>query len=411
MPRRCLPFPSNSPGAARIVVALGWLALGAILGTDPAHAQTPRPWVPPSADSLFKAAADARSRFQANRGDSIAGTNYRAYEIVGQLGRRLLRSLGTPSGHRAHEVEATLDSLGLDTDLIDDPSQSGFSMLIVRNPFKPAAGAVGFMYWMRGADMRIQGVALRSGRNASMRVWWTARKQNPYSWAIVEHDPFHGEAIQLLFFRLLPDGYVWDLLQYGGNGPDLGGPGETQWADLNRDHRPELVVWSPAHLDSAFESCSDCPKLLNERVYVERSTGFEPHDSRLVPSPFSTFVLFVRLLREQNAAAARRLLATPAMLEEAIARGWARPGDHRWKLEYTEEGEAWPHWLAMRFEGAKGPERYIVHFTMKDARWIIREWIPVQDGAQPGSGAIAPGKPGATPTPRRPGATGTPRGR
>ncbi len=389
---RTVPLAGIALAAAFVLVALAPPA--------PARAQSVRPWTPPSADSLLKQASDARVRFQANRGDSIGGTNYRAYEIVGQLGRRLLRSVGAPSGARAHEIESTLDSLGLDTELIDDPSQPGFSMLVVRNPFKPAAAAVGFMYWLRGPDLRIQGVALRSGRHASMRAWWTARREHPYSWAVVEHDPMHGGGIQLLFFRLSEDGYVWELLQYAGNGPELGGPGETQWADLNHDQRPELTVWTDAHLDSAFERCPDCPRLMNERIYVERSGGFELHDSRLVPSPFSTFVLFVRLLREKNLPAARRLLADPAKLEDAVARGWDRAGNRRWMLEYGEEGEAWPHWLAMRFAGAQGPERYIVHFTMKDARWIIREWIPVQGGAR--ARETAPVTP--TPPPPRRGA-------
>src|SRR5881397_1635731 len=56
------------------------------IGAPPSHLSVP-------GDSLAAWATEARSHFHSNAGDSVGGTNYRAYELVGQMSRRLLRSL------------------------------------------------------------------------------------------------------------------------------------------------------------------------------------------------------------------------------------------------------------------------------------------------------------------------------
>ena len=70
--------------------------------------------MPPSADSLQHWASEAKVLFQANEGDSVGGPNFRAYERVGHMGRRLLRSLGKSGLSQAHAVAVIIDSLGLD---------------------------------------------------------------------------------------------------------------------------------------------------------------------------------------------------------------------------------------------------------------------------------------------------------
>src|SRR6267143_1772578 len=70
------------------------LAACLLAGAAPAGAQSIRVWVPPPNDSLTSWAAEARARFQANRGDSVTDANFRAYDLVGQMSRRLLRALG-----------------------------------------------------------------------------------------------------------------------------------------------------------------------------------------------------------------------------------------------------------------------------------------------------------------------------
>src|SRR5439155_21254036 len=123
--------------------------------------------------------ADAEDLFRANPGDSVGGTNYRPYELVGIAGRRLLQSLGSDWLH-APLVESTLDSLGLDVHLALDPAQPGFALLMVRNPYRWTARAVGFLYWKRGDDLRMQGAEFHGGLHPSIRVWWTGDRNAPY---------------------------------------------------------------------------------------------------------------------------------------------------------------------------------------------------------------------------------------
>jgi hypothetical protein len=145
--------------------------------------------------------------------------------------------------------------------------------------------------------------------------------------------------------------------------------------DLNHDGRPELVAWAKAETESLFKACSGCPGVLTERVYTLAPSGYELDDSRTMPTAYSTFVLFIRLLRQQNRAAAARLLDDPAKLDQAVSLEWARgAGRGLWEVEYVEPDRAWPRWLAVRFRAPKGAQRWIVHFTQKEGRWVIADW-------------------------------------
>ena len=386
-----MSHPSGHRPAAPTRLLLPWAFLvcaACVLAPLPAAAQFVRPWVPPAADSLLAWSAEARTRFQANTGDSANGANYPAYDLVGRMGRRLLRSLGRDHLAQASAIESVLDSLGLDTEVTIDPTLPQFVLLMVRNPFRRSANAVGFLYWVRGDDLRFQGILFRGGVSPKIRVWWTAREQAPYECGILDQRRDEEKRMGLLFLRLNPNGFYWNIVQHEGNAPDLGRRGEAFWVDANGDRVPEIVSWTRGPADSSFEECAGCPHLIIEKIFVRHEEGFELHDSRLLPSPYSSFVLFIRLLREQNRDAARRLLKHPAKLEEALALGWGAARGI-WRLEYAEPDEAWPRWLALRFQDRKGRRFYSVHFTMRDARWIIDNWAPVTertkspvDGAQ-----------------------------
>jgi hypothetical protein len=291
------------------------------------------------------------------------------------MGRRLLASLGRSGMTQAHAIKGVLDSLGLDTDVVTDPKQPAFVLLLVRNPYRASAAAVGFLYWYRDRDLRLQGVVFHGSRNPRMRVWWTAKSQWPYAWAILTDNPDDGDRMNLLLLQLNEQATYWVLLQYENAGPDLGGPGEAAWADVNRSGAPELIVWTEARADTTFDQCGECPKLRLERMYVLRSSGYELYDSRLVPSPYATFSLFIRLLQQQNRTAAARLLSDPDRVTDALAAGWAKRGRALWYVERAEEGESWPRWLAFRFAGPNGPVVYDVHFESVEGRWLIRDWV------------------------------------
>jgi hypothetical protein len=398
---------------------LAALAIPAILAVamlfpGAGHAQNLKPWVPPSADSLLRWSTEAKVRFQENSGDTVGGTNLRAYEVVGSMGRQLVRSLGRGHLLQAPAIGPILDSLGLDVDVRVDPKFPQFVLLMVRNPYRLTAYAVGFLYWYRETDLRMQGAQFYGGHRPEMRVWWTGYQDQPYSLGVIDHDRDREGAVRMTLFRMVPSAAYWDLRQYPKAGIDLPGAGEAAWVDVNGDDRPELVAWMRAQNDTLFEACASCPFIIHELTYTESRPGLRLHDMRVLPSPYATFTLFVRLLGEGNRAAAARLLRSPSRVEEAITAGWgSRRRAKSWMLEYAED-DRWPRWLAMLHRGARGDQRYVVHFELKDGRWIISDWVKphpperaVRGGARPDS-AASPPKP-SSPSARRPSGAGATR--
>jgi hypothetical protein len=373
-----------------------------------ARAQTLKPWSPP-ADSFHTWASEAKSRFKAATGDSATGANYRAYELVGLMARRVLRSLGPANLIQAYAVEPVLDSLGLDVDVRVDPVTPNFVLVMARNPYRFTAVGVGYLYWYRGADLRMQGVLFKGTRRPTMRAWWTGKPAYPYEWAVIGEVP-GDDALDFTLFRLSPTGSEWVIQQDEGRTPMLGEPGEASWTDINEDGAPELMSWTRGRTDSLFVECSDCPKLVTERVFVEGPEGFEMLDARLLPSPYASLVLFVRFMRDRKVTSAARLLADPARVKEAEALGFGvTKGRGTWSVEYGEPGVPWAHWLAVRFDGPRGVKRYIVHFVQKEGHWLIQDWIEPKV-SRPRSAAPSveipstpPGRPKRVPgaTPRR----------
>ena len=352
----------------------------------PAHSQTVKPWLPPSADSLQQWASDAKVAFRENKGDSVGGPNFRAYNLVGNMGRRLVRSLGHTGLPQSHAVSVMLDSLGLDTDVAIDPQFPDFVLLMVRNPYRLTARSLGFLYWYQGDDLRMQGVMFFGGMRPVMRVWWTGYTDQPYSLGVLDHERETAGRTRLTLFRMDQRGLAWYIVQTPDQGPDLTGAGNAAFVDINADDRPELVAWIKGENDSLFETCLDCPGLIHEQTYTEYRAGFDLSDVRLLPTPFSTFTFFIRLLADNNRTAAARLLKDPAKISEAIADGWgSRRRARAWKLEYTEE-ERWPTWLEFLHHGPNGDKHYVVHFELKEGRWIIRDWVIPHRQAPHGQG-------------------------
>jgi hypothetical protein len=382
---------AGPPRAASCVhVVLGLVCL-ALLETTAAHAAPVRAWMPPSADSLLTWATEARLRFQTNAGDSVGGENYQAYEIVARLGRNLLASMGRGRVVQARAIETVLDSLGLDTEVDLDPELPYFVLLMVRNPFKPTASSVGYLFWYRQNDLKVQGVLFRGGREPRMKVWWTGETSYPYEWGILDKNGGPDGVIGLTLLRLEPGGNFWNLQQFPADSVNLGGPGTATWADVNRDGVPEIVAWVRGELDPAFESCNGCPEVIVERTFSERVEGFQLEESRILPTAFSNFMLFVHMLRDGNQAGAQRLLADRALLTKAVGFGWNRKGDHVWRYQYGEPKERWPRWMAFSLKGATAkPETFVVRFGNAGGRWILTGFERAARQAASGPKGVAP---------------------
>jgi hypothetical protein len=378
--------PMNTqPGSTRFVPRLTALALLVSFILAPALRAQQVVQIPPireaspgvissATDSDSTWAAQAKAGFRSNAGDSAGGENYRPYERVGLIGRRLLRSLGRKDLLLAQAIKPALDSLGLATEVATDPASPTFALLMVRNPYRYTADAVGFLYWFNGDDLRIQGVVFNGGYDPRMRVWRTGQREYPFEWGIL--DKTRAGLLCFTMMRQSPGGTVWGIQQDEETFPLMGEAGEAVWVDLNQDGPPEFVSWTSGSTDSLFTECPDCPKLLSERTYIESRDVFELQDQRLLPTPYATLVYFVRLLIDGKLAQAEKLVRDPAKVREAVALGWdKRVVRNPWIVERGESGQAWPRRLALRFEGPNGVKRYGVVFAMREGRWIIDNWV------------------------------------
>ncbi len=356
-----------------------------------ASAQAPRPWLPAGSDSLTVLSAQARARFQTNRGDSATGPNYEPFQITSELARWLIARLGREHTLQAQAVEAAMDSVGLDTDVRVDPGQPGVLFVWVRNPYRPGADGVGYLYWYRGRELRIQGAVFPPGRNPRIRTWWLGARDTPYETAVLFDRKSDPVEIGLRLFRMSANGAFWNIAQYERE-TFLGEPGDAVFADPNGDGRPEVVAWTRAETDSFLVFGPDVPRLTNESLWTERAEGFRLHDVRVLPTPAATLALFLRQLVTGNREAAGRLLLQPSKLAEAVANGWPQRRERgAWSVRYGESGDAWPEWFEVKERAPQGDRRWIFRFVLRDGRWMIEEWVPVK----PAAPAVAPVTPAA----------------
>lgn len=364
-PRRGWPVPA------------GWALVAFVLLAGPRAAAAPpvRPWQPPGQDSIQVLASEARVAFRRAQVDTLDENEVLPFERVGQIARRLLRRLGRENMLLAPAIEQTLDSLGFDTDVVQDRDVPSIVFVMVRNPDRPSMQGVGYLLWFRGADLRLQGIAFPPGIRPQLAAWWSGDNRSPYAAAVAYHERGTSGRLGFKYLRLSGDGYYWDLVQYEGNGPDLGTHGSVAFADLDGDGRPELLSFARTPPDSTLTVEPPVLPIQREAIYTDRGRGFVLHDIRIVPGPLATLRAFVLALRGGDREGARRLLVDPAFLELAEAAGWASGRSPRtFVVDRQEEGQRWPHWLGARVTGSLGPRRWVFRFTLREGRWLIQEW-------------------------------------
>ncbi|MCC6350663.1 MAG: hypothetical protein IT347_13845 [Candidatus Eisenbacteria bacterium] len=398
---RATPDP-RSFRVARPLLALAAAVLLAVSGAGQASAQLLKPWVPPG-DSLMRDVTTARMRFMRQQGDSVGGDNYLPYDDVGRLARKFLRSIGRQNFLQARAIEATLDSLGFDTEVSVDPKLPGVVLLLVRNPFRISSDGVGFLFWNVGDELRMQGASFPPARDVQLRTWFTSRPASPYEACVIFTTRGSPPRASLKLFRMGADGRFWSLVQYEGNAPDFGDRAQLSFVDANLDGRPEIVSYHPVVDDTFFVIRSGAPPIVNEFLYTERPEGFVLHDARTVPGPVETLRLFAMHLASPEPERAKFFLRDPDRYPEALANGWTRlRGRDAWTVEYGEADEAWPEWLEVRTASPGGAKRWIFRFYIEDGRWVVRDWKPVVENPAPGASRGAP--PSAAPAGPRHGA-------
>jgi hypothetical protein len=254
------------------------------------------------------------------------------------------------------------------------------TLVVVRHPFRPAAQAVGYLLWWRGLDLRMQGVSLPAVVDPHLRTWWTGRAGSPYAAAITYRKRGTPPTMGLHYLRLTPEGFVWELLQYDGNGPQLGVAGDVALPDLDGDGRPELVAWSVRPPDSLLTVETGVAPVMGEAIYVDRGAGFVPQDARVMPGPTVTLRQFLEALRAGDRRAAEEWLLDPTFRVLAEGNGWGALSSPRdFVVDRQEQGQSWPDWLGARVRGRDGRfQRWVFHFELREGRWRIRDFIAEQ---------------------------------
>ena len=354
----------------------------------------PVPWIPAGTDSTRARALRAHAEFRLATLDTIDDVTFHPYEKVALIAHDMLVSLGREHMAQASALEEALHDLGFQVALRLDPSRPGFALLMVRNPYRPSAAAIGYLFWWQGDRLRQQGTYFRRGFDPRFRVWWTGHGDWPYGCAIVDHGAAHDERPGFLVLHLASDASHWSVVQYPGNGPDLEVGEEPAWEDIDGDGTPELLTWQRIPSDSLFTECAGCTGLLRERVFTLHDDHFEPEDSRAVPTTYAQFQRFVRLLTDRRYTAARALVARAGVLDSALALGW---GDDRragaWHLDTAENGQLWPRWIVVRRTRARGRPLYAVHFSRHGDRWVILNILPERNYGPDSAAAPAGGSP------------------
>ena len=357
--------------------ALAGLALLAACGLRaPAAAPLVKPWTPPGADSITSLVAEAKVRFRQLESDTIGDNTILPFEQVGLAARRLLRRLGRDGTLLAPSIAPSLDSLGADVEVVNDPQLPSIVFVLVRNPYRRTSQSLGYILWYRGADLRMQGTVFPPAIRPRVKSWWTGNAGSPYATAVIYEARGDATRLGFKYLRLSGDGFYWNLLQYEGHGPELGIGGDATFADLNHDGLPEIVAWSTVPVDSAISIEGTVHPTIREVTYTDRGDGFTVEDARLLPGPLATLEVFVEALRAGNREQAARLVADPEYLVLAKAAGWADyKGPGNFVVDSQEEAQRWPTWLGARVRGVSGVRRWVFHFTQQNGHWLIKDWI------------------------------------
>ena len=374
------------------------LTTGLLLGlAGTAHAAV-MPWTPAGLDSMRLWGLEARAKLDQTTTDSIGPNETSAFLLLDRMTRRHLLALG-PNGMRgAKGMLALADSLKLDIEIAQDATLPQFVVVTYFNPKFAGYACWTTLYWWRGDELKDQTVVLPGGRDIQMKTWWTGNELGPYEMGLVDHqrkgDPRAGTFTML---RMSRNADFWGAVQYGDKTIDLGGSGPSRFVDLDNDGIPEFVHWAESEPDARFVRDPNLPVLLSERTYRRTEAGFRLLDRRTVPTPYATFVLFLRALETAQASLAQSLVSTPAIYSKAVT---LKLGTYKakgsWRASEPAPGERWSE--SMRFQYGTTPrldKGLEVRLKEVEGHWLIDNLTALKLGPESATApkpVPAPGK-------------------
>jgi hypothetical protein len=380
------------------VIALVAVAAGAGLAGGPVAPGSRIAWAQPGAgaragagaggDSAGAWAAEGLALLAASTADSIGPAEARAYDLFDRIARRHFQALGPRRMAGARGVLTQLDSLGIDAEFVQDAELPQFCALTFFHPAYAGHAAMTYLYWFRGNELLRQRLLLTGGKGMQMDVWWTGNPTGPYEVGLLDRRRT-GETRPMYFtlLRMTPNAAAWGVVQFGRRHVDLGGPGPARLVDLNDDAIPELVSWVESAPDPRFVADVHLPPVLSERLWQRTDSGFVLFDRRTVPTPFATWVQFLRALGGGDTATARALAATPSVLTRARALGLgAVRAKDSWQMLQAPEGDRWNQRMTFLYGAPNRTRGLEVQTKFTDGHWRI-ERIEARTAAPPAAPA------------------------
>ena len=364
--------------AAFVATAASWVALAPAR----AHAQTPESWQAWAREGLAILAE--------SRSDTLGADEARAFDAFDRIAEGYFTRLGSRKMAAARGLLAVYDSLGVPVEMAQDAELPQFVLLTFFHPAYAGHAAVTYVHWFIGEDIRKQRLLLTGGKSLQFDVWWTGRAEGPYEAGILDRRRT-GDTRDVFFtmLRLSQNAENWGVVQYGRRGVDLG-RGTARFVDLNDDAMPEITSWSETEPDPRFVVDPHLPKILTERLWQRTDSGFVMLDRRTVPTPFATWVLFLRALTNGETATARALVASPAVLTKARTLGLgAVSAKESWQAVEGVGGDRWSQNMSFLYGTPKRSKGLDVRMRIDEGHWRV-EGIGSRALAKPAAPLVPP---------------------
>jgi hypothetical protein len=273
---------------------------------------------------------------------------------------------GRPATEWKKTADNFLDSLGVGTE-----SASSDCVLLL-NFFArsdPSSGSWPYLYWCDDKDAAgYQAVAGKSLRlfSVASRGFKSAKSAGPPrprgAATLFGRRAGSGQQPMLMVWELPAPGKSWKLAQTLG--PDsLGGTGTGEFESLS-DTTVDLLVRT-YRTPGYFEECATCPHVYELHRFRWDDEGFHRIEDTVVPSPYSTFVAFIRAVMANDEDRAKPLITKGSLWDDARKLDWGKPRGS-WRIApATDETPA----TMVFFRGQE--EAYRVEFERSGGQWLI----------------------------------------
>ena len=344
---------------------------------NPQRLLRPQPWRPTTEDSLRIWAQEGLSILQSSESERLGDREIHAYGLLNRLAGHYLSRLGPKRMRGVGYLHTVFDSLGIKLEISQDPDLPAFTMIHFLHPVAEGLASLAYLYWFRGEELLFQPINLRGGGEPQFEVWWEGSTKHPYEAGIVYYE---GKGILrtpvFVRLQLAPDASAWIPAQGKDRALKLGGIGQAGWIDIDQDGTPEIWSWSQFEPDSVFSLCSqpDCPRLWASRMFVRRpKIGYQMVELKLIDSPLTALILFVRALREGTDDQALNLVTDPELIAQANQMGWGKIQERgAFKVARRRREPGWGYQLRFAVQVRDLPALAIeASFENQNGKWLI----------------------------------------